>query len=55
MKTCEKNLFNYNGTVIGASYSIIFPSELKLEIALKLEVGYPAFATFPQDGLRTVN
>lgn len=56
VQTCEQNLFlNYNSTVIGASYSIMFPSELKLKIALILEVGYTTFDTFSQDALQAEN
>lgn len=56
VQTCEQNLFlNYNSTVIGASYSIMFPRELKLKIALILEVGYTTFDTFSQDALQAEN
>lgn len=56
VQTCEQNLFlNYNSTAIGASYSIMFPSELKLKIALILEVGYTTFDTFSQDALQAEN
>lgn len=56
VQTCEQNLFlNYNSAVMGASYSMMFPSELKLEIALILEVAYTIFDTFPQDALQAEN
>lgn len=52
VQTCEQNLsLNYNGTVIGSSYSIMFHSKLKLEIELILEVGYTTFNKFSQDAL----
>lgn len=55
VQSCEQNLHNYNSTVIGASYSIMFSSELKLEIALILEVGCATFDTFSQETLQPEN